>query len=173
MWPGRAHVPASAWPAVVVPGSVGLVSQIASKVVAYVTHHRRLLVFTHRDFPEAGVQVPAGTVEPGEAPEAAVLREAREETGLSDLVLVRYLGEHWHDLARFGRDEIAHRRFYHLRCLAEPPEAWLAVEEQPSGGETFPIYFDCRWASLPDGLPDLGDFGALLPALLADLTATE
>jgi 8-oxo-dGTP diphosphatase len=145
----------------------------SEKVVAYVTHRRRLLVFTHRDFPEAGVQVPAGTIELGEAPDVAVLREAREESGLSGLTLVRYLGERWHDMARFGRDEVAHRRFYHLRCPGDPPEAWLAVEEHPSGGETAPIYYECSWASLPEGVPDLGDFGALLPALLADLAATD
>ncbi|HYM28023.1 MAG TPA: NUDIX domain-containing protein, partial [Steroidobacteraceae bacterium] len=137
------------------------------KVVAYITHRRRLLVFAHRDFPEAGIQVPAGTLEPGETGEAAVLREAREESGLDDLALVRYLGERWLDMTPFGRDEVLHRRFYHLRCLGEPPETWLAVEEHPSGGETEPIYFECFWAPLPDGVPELGDLGALLPQLLA------
>jgi 8-oxo-dGTP pyrophosphatase MutT (NUDIX family) len=34
------------------------------------------------DHPNAGIQVPAGTVEEGEAPEAAAVREAMEETGL-------------------------------------------------------------------------------------------
>jgi 8-oxo-dGTP pyrophosphatase MutT (NUDIX family) len=147
---------------------------IARKVVAYVTHRRRLLVFTHRDFPEAGVQVPAGTVEPDEAPEAAVLREAREETGLSELALVRYLGERWLDLARYGRDGVAHRRFYHVRCLGEPPDTWLAAEEHPSEGEPGPIVFVCAWAPLPDGVPPLrAELGALLPALVADLAATD
>jgi 8-oxo-dGTP pyrophosphatase MutT (NUDIX family) len=146
---------------------------LREKVVAYITRRRRLLVFTHRDFPEAGVQVPAGTVEAGEAGEVAVLREAHEETGLDDLTLVRYLGERWHDLARYGRDEVAHRRFYHLRCLGEPPAAWLAVEEHPSEGGPEPIVFECTWAPLPDGVPDLGMLGDLLPALLADLSATD
>ena len=39
------------------------------------------------DAPEAGIQVPAGTVEADETPAAAALREAREETGLGDLRL--------------------------------------------------------------------------------------
>jgi 8-oxo-dGTP pyrophosphatase MutT (NUDIX family) len=41
------------------------------------------LIFSHPDYPEAGLQVPAGTLEPGEHPEAGVLREAYEETGLT------------------------------------------------------------------------------------------
>jgi 8-oxo-dGTP pyrophosphatase MutT (NUDIX family) len=40
-----------------------------------------LLVFEHTDVP-AGVQVPAGTVEPGEDVRAAALRELVEETGI-------------------------------------------------------------------------------------------
>lgn len=54
------------------------------KVVAYVTHRRgdvvRLLVFEH---PLAGVQLPAGTVEPDESPDQAALREVAEETGVT------------------------------------------------------------------------------------------
>jgi 8-oxo-dGTP pyrophosphatase MutT (NUDIX family) len=48
-----------------------------------------LLLFEH---PFAGTQIPAGTVEVDEAPEAAALREANEETGLSEFANVRLLG---------------------------------------------------------------------------------
>jgi len=47
------------------------------KVYAYITHANRLLVFLHVDVPDAGVQVPGGTVEEGEAPDEAVMRERR------------------------------------------------------------------------------------------------
>ena len=50
-------------------------ASIINKVLAYVTRGDRLLVFKHRDFPEAGLQVPAGTIEEGESPHDAVLRE--------------------------------------------------------------------------------------------------
>ena len=64
------------------------------KVTAFVTretpHGRDLLLFEH---PYAGIQIPAGTVEPGEAIAAAALREAFEETGLTGLQLVRALGQ--------------------------------------------------------------------------------
>ncbi|MEJ2732658.1 MAG: NUDIX domain-containing protein [Anaerolineae bacterium] len=68
-------------------------SRIVEKVTAFVTRSSEdgqdLLLFQH---PNAGVQVPAGTVEEGETPEAAVLREAVEETGLAPLTIRRALG---------------------------------------------------------------------------------
>lgn len=48
-----------------------------------------LLLIHH---PYAGIQLPAGTIEPGEEPEAAALREAREETGLTAFAAVERLG---------------------------------------------------------------------------------
>jgi hypothetical protein len=43
-----------------------------TKVLAYVTRGRELLVFTQPASPSAGVQVPAGTIEPAEEPAAAI-----------------------------------------------------------------------------------------------------
>jgi 8-oxo-dGTP pyrophosphatase MutT (NUDIX family) len=54
--------------------------QFTSKVFAYITWGIKLLVFSQPTAPEAGIQVPAGTVEDGEAVDAAVMREAFEET---------------------------------------------------------------------------------------------
>ena len=96
-----------------------------AKVVAYITHESRLLVFSHADEPAAGIQVPAGTVEPDEPPDVAVRREAWEETGLADLEVVRLLGTRiWHPPHSDGPVQ---RTFYHLRLAAtagEPPVAW-------------------------------------------------
>ena len=59
-----------------------------SKVSAFITRGDKLkqeiLVFKH---PTAGVQIPAGTVEANETIEDAVLREIKEEAGLTDVVL--------------------------------------------------------------------------------------
>ncbi|MFN8538932.1 MAG: NUDIX hydrolase [Thermomicrobiales bacterium] len=41
---------------------------------------------------DGGYSIPAGTVEPGEAPRDAVLREAREETGLQAVAIQQELG---------------------------------------------------------------------------------
>ncbi|WP_374777511.1 NUDIX domain-containing protein [Streptomyces sp. NBC_01310] len=70
------------------------------KVLVYVVRDDRLLVFRHTDhsYGQVGIQVPAGSIRPGETPAAAALREAREETGLSDFKIVRKLGETEHDL---------------------------------------------------------------------------
>ncbi|GAA4704318.1 NUDIX domain-containing protein [Streptomyces youssoufiensis] len=55
------------------------------KVLCYAVRDGKLLVFRHTDYSyeEVGIQVPAGSIRPGETPEAAALREAGEETGLS------------------------------------------------------------------------------------------
>jgi len=140
------------------------------KVFAYITHGPRLLVFRHPEAPEAGIQVPAGTVRAGEDLAAAVLREAAEETGRADLVLVRFLGDQVRDMRDWGRDEIHHRHFYHLRCTGDPPATWRHWESDPSDGSPGPIPFDFFWARLPDGVPELiSDHGKLLPQLLATL----
>jgi ADP-ribose pyrophosphatase YjhB (NUDIX family) len=68
-------------------------SRILQKVTALVVREtargREVLLFEH---PYAGNQIPAGTVEEGESPDAAVLREAFEETGLNSFAGVRFLG---------------------------------------------------------------------------------
>ncbi len=67
-------------------------SRILQKVTAFIVRGPapgELLLFEH---PNAGIQVPAGTVTEGESTEAAVLREAREETGLGGFVLRCLLG---------------------------------------------------------------------------------
>jgi len=126
-----------------------------TKVLAYITHAGRLLVFRHPDAAEAGIQVPAGTVEAGEDPETAVLREAAEETGLGNLALGSFLGEQERDMTDDGRDEIHLRRFYHLRCAGIPPSTWRHDELHPSDGTTEPIAFEFFWVRLPGEVPIL------------------
>jgi 8-oxo-dGTP diphosphatase len=139
---------------------------VIHKVFAYITNRNRLLVFRHTDFPEAGIQVPAGTVLPNEDLEVAVLREAEEETGLRDLTIKTYLGEQIRDMADVGKKEIHHRHFYHLLCGGAPPEEWQHDETDPSDGSPSPIYFEFFWAEMPDQLPALiADHGFMLPQL--------
>lgn len=81
------------------------------KVIAYITQANQLLVFSHPHHPEAGIQVPAGTIQAGESPEEAVLREAYEETGLENLELQAFLGVQEFDITQFGRAEVQRRYF--------------------------------------------------------------
>ena len=124
-----------------------------SRAHAYSTHGNRLLVFEHRDFPDAGIQVPAGTVKDGEAPEIAVMREATEETGLMGLRLVGELGNLRHDMTEFGVEETQHAWFYHLQCDKTPPDRWL--HDETHGGTGDPIRFELYWVSMPDDIPEL------------------
>ena len=146
---------------------------LKQKAFAYITYGDSLLVFSHPDFPEAGIQVPAGTIEPGEEPGAAALREAYEETGLSGLRLVTPLGEQVRDATPFGKDEVHHRYFFHLRCTETPPQTWRHWEESPSDGSER-VAFDFFWAPLPDGVPPLiAGHDAYLPLLIQHTRVRE
>jgi 8-oxo-dGTP pyrophosphatase MutT (NUDIX family) len=126
-----------------------------NKVYAYVTNGARLLVSSHPLALEAGIQVPGGTVEPGEDPATAMLREAEEETGLTGLEIVDLLGETVYDLAPDGGVGVAHRRFYHLACPGFPPDEWRHYEHDPSDGSPGPIPFDFFWLDLNGEIPEL------------------
>lgn len=99
------------------------------KVTAFITRRHgdadELLVFEH---PFAGIQLPAGTVEPGEPAEAAALREAQEETGLTGFTGVHYLG---------SRDELGATE----RVIQSPTTVYARPD---------PDSFD--WARLPRGI---------------------
>lgn len=146
------------------------VTKVKRKVFAYITNHQCLLVFSHPYHSDAGIQVPAGTVEKGEQIETAVLREAFEETGLTDLRLGSFLGEQERDMSDFGKDEIHHRFFYHLLAPGEPPSTWRHTELWSGEGEG-PIVFEFFWAQLPHAVPFLiADHGIFLPRLLEELS---
>jgi ADP-ribose pyrophosphatase YjhB (NUDIX family) len=136
---------------------------VIQKVLAYITRQRNgrieVLVFEHRDFPEAGVQVPAGTVERGESVEQALYREIEEESGLgpAQLRLRGQLAEA-HDPATRAR-----RHFFHLEAAGTLPEAWPhTVRGQ---GEDQGMTFLYHWAGLDVAL--VGGQDQCLPMLEA------
>ena len=137
---------------------------VRSKVLAYVTRGDELLVFRHRDFPDAGLQVPAGAIEEGEDPQDAALREVREESGLTEVRVVGLLGRYLYDAVQH-RGEIHDRYVYHLELAGSAEQSWLHYETDPSDGGP-PIAFSFFWMSLRD--PELrlaGGQGDLLPRL--------
>ena len=75
------------------------------------------------------------------------MREAFEETGLTSLVMWRFLGEREIDIASFGRGEIHHRHFFHLRYEDDSPDCWRHFEELLSdGGE--PVELELYWGDM-------------------------
>jgi 8-oxo-dGTP diphosphatase len=98
------------------------------RVVAYVVRpDGRLLVNVHADedrpWEQSGLQVPGGGVIPGESAEAGVVREVEEETGLTNVRVVRYLGEMDWDLRPY-MPMVAHRHFFELAVDGPVPDEW-------------------------------------------------
>lgn len=145
-------------------------STIKPKVYAYITRGTSLLVFHHLDFPEAGIQIVGGTVEPGETIQTAVLREAAEETGLSGLVNPVFLGVQTYSLSAFHREEVHRRHYFHVRLQQNTPTSWRTFETHPSGGASEPIAFEHYWVELATTDPGLiAGLDAFLPQLKARL----
>jgi ADP-ribose pyrophosphatase YjhB (NUDIX family) len=139
------------------------------KVYAYITYKDQLLVFEHTDFPEAGIQVPGGSVEDGETVEYAVIRETEEETGLKNFKIVRKLGVITRDIDDLNLKGTQERHYFHLETELYPGECWIAYEEEPSDGSEGPIEFRFYWVPLRK-VPHLnGDLDEMLPELLHSL----
>lgn len=142
-----------------------------SKVVLYATWRGRLLVFREPDFPEYGIQVPGGTMEPGETPEQAARREFLEETGLVAPERMVLLGERAYHYAPPDGPARQHRRwFFHLPLEGDFAETWEQMEMHPDAGGP-PIRFALFWLTLPLGEALFGELDALLDHLPALETA--
>ena len=148
-------------------------SQI-DKVYAYITYANKLLVFKHVDFPEAGIQVPGGTMDAGETPEMAVRREVFEETGLKSLVFKKYLGEDEYRDSSVHPSESISRHFFHIFSTQYVPDTGQHYEQHPCDDSPAPILFEFYW--LPyvkaDGILD-PYFTAMLNQLRESLAGDQ
>ncbi|MGG4547593.1 NUDIX domain-containing protein [Rossellomorea marisflavi] len=120
------------------------------KAYGYITRNHdgrpQVLVFQHLIL-EAGVQIPKGTVQDGEDPEAAVVREMIEETGLTEWGKPEFLAD---DRWRADDGSIHHRHFYRLD-QGDAPDQW---QHEPSGGgEEEGLQFTLFWISSPGDIP--------------------
>ncbi|MEV5580237.1 NUDIX domain-containing protein [Streptomyces parvus] len=122
------------------------------RVAAYVIRRHpspSLLVFDHVDFPEAGTQVPAGGVAPGEDPERAVLREVAEETGLRGARVVRRIAVDGRPHPETGQPRLT--TWLLLDAPLEGPEEW-EHRVRGDGGDAG-MRFVCRFVPLPLARP--------------------
>jgi len=115
---------------------------LTQKAYVYILRRQHLLVFREKVHKDSGVQVPGGTLDPGETPETGARREVTEETGRIDLVIDGYLGSHiWNYQWRHvtGR----YRRHFYFGHFENPvPETWKHWEMTPSdGGPPFQMRF--------------------------------
>lgn len=132
------------------------------KAYVYLVWDSKLLVFSQPDFPEAGIQVPGGTLDPDETPEAGARREAQEETGLKleELAFER-LGE-----TKFlhPNGELHHRHFFRVEAPGPYPETWDHWELYDAGGQG-PILFHFRWHDLRNSVELAAEQGSFLEFL--------
>lgn len=136
------------------------------KAVIYATSGKRLLVFTEPDHPEAGTQVPGGTIEPGETVTDGARREFAEETGYEAPETLTLLGEDTYVYVAGGVRHEHARSYVHMRLDGDFPERWEWTEEWPDGGDA-PIRMAFSFLPLDD-VPELfGGLGAFLPAARA------
>jgi 8-oxo-dGTP pyrophosphatase MutT (NUDIX family) len=113
------------------------------KACAYLTRNdgSELLVF--REPSHDGLQIPKGTVEPGESPRAAARREITEESGLViDSPLRAVATDQW----LRQPDRIYVRHFYHLD-IVESRDEWTHVVT--GSGEETGQRFRYFWVELP------------------------
>ncbi|MEU6676152.1 NUDIX domain-containing protein [Streptomyces sp. NPDC046925] len=118
------------------------------RVAAYVIRHRaapEVLVFDHVGMPDAGTQIPAGGVRPGEGPQDAVLREVAEETGLLTAAVVRPIAVE--DKPHPDTGQPRRTTFFLLQVAADTPDAW--VHHVRGDGADAGLAFACRFVPLP------------------------
>jgi 8-oxo-dGTP pyrophosphatase MutT (NUDIX family) len=90
-----------------------------------------VLAFEH---PLAGLQLVKGSIEPGEAPQAAALRELEEESGIAQAVAVRHLG------LLPSRYEAQVWSFHEVSVGPVLPQTWLH-HTADDGGQVFRFFW--------------------------------
>lgn len=126
------------------------------RAFCYITAEEHIVLLAHVDHPHLALQIPGGTIEPGEQPADAALREAIEETGLTSLSNGRLLGEDVYDMREYGHQEIIHGWFYHFTVPGfEFGQRWRHEELHAHGGGG-PISYELSWYPLNNLPPTHG-----------------
>lgn len=139
------------------------------RVAAYVIRHQpspQLLVLEHHGMPEAGMQIPAGGVRPGEILSHAVQREVLEETGLAETVIsVNPLITEDKPHPHTGQPR--RTTYFHLHVPATVPDSWSHYVD--GDGCDAGLLFVCRFQPLPLDSPLADQQDAWLGLISPDL----
>jgi 8-oxo-dGTP pyrophosphatase MutT (NUDIX family) len=128
-----------------------------AKVLAYITRENRgghqLLVFRHPSSTDAPIQIPQGTVEEGESSLSALWREVEEETGLTNLALVKQIAK----AAYFcpWQQGWQERNVFQLKTLSALPDIWEHIVT--NGIEDKGMLFEFFWLPLTEAEQTLQD----------------
>lgn len=134
--------------------------EVKRKVLAYITKgentEQKILVFEQKDHPEAGFQVPGGTIEDDELLIDALYREIEEETGLrrEQLELKGKVNKRNY-FPKHQQDVVHERNIFHLTYTGDNDAEWDNCVR--STGKDNGMIFHCRWIPVHE-----------LPALAAD-----
>jgi 8-oxo-dGTP pyrophosphatase MutT (NUDIX family) len=122
---------------------------IRRRAIVYATREREagieLLTIEHLEYPEAGIQVPAGRIDHDEELEDGLRREFAEETGIRDMRIVGELSDFECTYETFSRNHA-----FHVVVDGNTPDQW---EHRVRGkGADAGLTYLCRWVPLT---PDL------------------
>lgn len=134
-----------------------MVQKVWAYVVRELDEDVQLLVFDHVDV-EAGVQIPAGTVEPDEDVASAVRRELKEEAGIQVGAFTRIAvrQQDWH-----GQEIQAH--LFAAWALPNTPDEW--IHGVSGRGEDKGMQFRLYWLPRAEWHQVHGDFKLGYPPL--------
>lgn len=116
-----------------------------------------LLVFEHVDV-EAGIQIPAGTVEPDEDFASAARRELLEESGVT-VTSLSALGDY---VGRWDGADV-HAHWYAAHAPRDLPDGW--VHHVTGGGGDKDMRFRFFWLPQTESQRVYGDFNLAYSAL--------
>jgi 8-oxo-dGTP pyrophosphatase MutT (NUDIX family) len=122
------------------------------KAYGYVTRVKddktQVLVFRHKGIPQAGIQIPKGTVKVKEDEDTynAVIREIKEETGIRGFEVEKLIAEdYWQN-----DDGAIHNRYFYKIVCNEIADEW---EHNPTGGgEESGLIFQFFWISSDEAI---------------------
>lgn len=138
--------------------------QLVPKVMIYILDEdlESFLVFSQPAYPDAGIQVPAGTIEENEAPECAAPRELAEETGLFFDSRLTCFAVSSYDMASFKNE--AHLRYWFVGVNdgTFDSDGWTHVEER--GGNLSDLTCSFSWRLIDDGRRLIAGHGHLVEA---------